>query len=40
VTEESFHDSKLLLLKGRENKCIFTWRINYFCDYLQKCRCQ
>lgn len=37
VFRESFHNSKLLLLKGSENKCIFTWRINYFSDLIQKC---
>lgn len=35
---ESFHNSKLLLVKGSENKCILTWRINYFCNFIQKCR--
>lgn len=38
VFRESFHSSKLLLLKGSENKCIFIWRINYFGDFIQKCR--
>lgn len=37
IFRESFHNSKLLLLKGSENKCIFTWRINYFSDFILKC---
>lgn len=40
VFRESFHNSKLLSLKGSENKCIFTWRINYFSDFIQKCWCE
>lgn len=37
IFRESFHNSKLLLLKGSENKCIFTWRINHFSDFILKC---
>lgn len=37
IFRESFHNSKLLLLKGSENKCIFTWRINHFSDFIPKC---